>query len=68
MKVLLSLLIILLIAITAASTIYHSWKNKHFKIVVVQLGILGLAVILGIIKIYDLKETSIAKLLNIISP
>lgn len=68
MNILLSLLLIVLIALTAGTHIYFVWKRKNYKMLVVQLGIVGLTIILGILNIYDISDPSIAKLLNMLSP
>ncbi|MDQ1000216.1 multisubunit Na+/H+ antiporter MnhC subunit [Neobacillus niacini] len=68
MKILLSILFILLILVTTGTHLYFVWKRKEFKTLFVQLGIIGGAVILGIITIYELDPPSFSKLLNTLSP
>lgn len=68
MKILLSLLFILLIFATSGIHTYIVWKRKDFKTLYIQLGIIGLAVILGVITIYNFDIPSISKQLNMLSP
>jgi uncharacterized transporter YbjL len=68
MKTLLFLLFILLVGITTGSPLYSSWKRKDKKVMIIQMGILGLAIVLGGVLIYEFQLPSVSKLLNTISP
>lgn len=68
MKILLSLLFIVLIILTTGFHAYFVWKSKDYKMLFVQLGIVGLTIIAGILVIYDLSDPSISELLNMLSP
>lgn len=68
MKTLLLLLFILLVGITTGFPLYSSWKRKDKKVMIIQVGILGLAIVLGGMLIYQLQLPSVSKLLNTISP
>ncbi len=68
MKILLSLLLIVLIVLTSGYHAYFVWKSKNYKMLFVQLGIVGLTVIAEILAVYDLAGPSISKLLNMLSP
>jgi hypothetical protein len=49
--------------------VYYIWKKKEYKILVVQLGIIGMAIVTGVLAIYKVPDLfSIAKLLNLLSP
>jgi uncharacterized transporter YbjL len=68
MKTILFLLFILLVGITTGYHLYSSWKNKDKKVMFIQMGILGLAIVLGGVLIYELQLPTLSKLFNMISP
>ncbi|WP_034261886.1 hypothetical protein [Bacillus sp. J33] len=68
MKILLSLLLVILVVLTAGTHIYFVWRKKDFKTLMIQIGIAGLAILAGIVIITDLSYLSISKILNTISP
>lgn len=68
MNILSSLLLILLVVLSTGTHIYFVWKGKHYKMLFVQVGIVSIAVILGIVAIYGFPEPSISKLFNMLSP
>jgi cell division protein FtsW (lipid II flippase) len=68
MKILLCLLIIGLVMITTLPYTFRELKKQEFKTLFVQMGIIGLAIIAGILIIYDLRDPSISRMLNILSP
>ena len=68
MKLLLILLFVLLIGATSGVHLYYVWKKKDMKTLIVQVSIIGLAIIGGICLIYDLNDPSISNLLNTFSP
>jgi cell division protein FtsW (lipid II flippase) len=68
MKILLCLLLIGLVMITTLPYTFRELKKQEFKTLFVQMGIIGLAIIAGILIIYDLRDPSISRMLNILSP
>jgi TRAP-type C4-dicarboxylate transport system permease small subunit len=68
MKILSILLLIGLIVITTLPYTFRELKNQEYKTLFVQMGIIGLAVVAGIFLIYELREPSISRILNILSP
>ncbi|WP_164670171.1 hypothetical protein [Virgibacillus doumboii] len=68
MNILLSLLLIVLIVLTTGTHIYFVWKGKNHKMLFVQLAIIGLTIILCVMTIYDIRDPSISKFLNALSP
>jgi TRAP-type C4-dicarboxylate transport system permease small subunit len=68
MKTLLFLLFIILVGITTVFHLYSSWKNEDKKVMFIQMGILGLAIVLGGVLIYEIQLPTLSKLFNIISP
>jgi flagellar biosynthesis/type III secretory pathway M-ring protein FliF/YscJ len=68
MKIILSLLLIGLMIISIAPQSYQILKKREKKTLFVQVGIIGLAIIAGIFLIYDIRDPSIASLLNKLSP
>jgi TRAP-type C4-dicarboxylate transport system permease small subunit len=68
MKTLLFLLFIILVGITTVFHLYTSWKKKEKKVMFIQMGILGLAIVLGGVLIYEFQLPSLSKLFNTISP
>ncbi|MEH6904464.1 hypothetical protein [Neobacillus drentensis] len=68
MKTILFLLFILLVGITTGYHLYSSWKKKDKKVMFIQMGILGLAIVLGGVLIYELQLPTLSKLFNMISP
>ncbi|MGJ7913165.1 hypothetical protein [Neobacillus sp. LXY-1] len=69
MNILICLLFIILVLGTAGLHVYYIWKQKEYKILAVQLGIIGLTIVAGVLAIYKVQNVlSIAKLLNLLSP
>lgn len=68
MKTLLLLLLILLVGITTGFPLYSSWKRKDKKVMFIQMGILGLAIVLSGVLIYEFQFPSLSQLFNTISP
>ncbi|SEI04310.1 hypothetical protein SAMN05192559_10865 [Halobacillus karajensis] len=68
MDLLLSLLLIILIVLTTGTHVYFVWKRHQRKMLCAQLGIIGLAIILGVWTIYDPANPSISKWLTTWSP
>lgn len=68
MKLFLSFLLIFLVVLSTGFHAYFVWKGKHYKMLFVQLGIVSVAVIVGVSIIYDFSDPSISKLLNMLSP
>jgi hypothetical protein len=68
MNILLCLLLVLLIGVTTGTHVYFVWKRRDYKTLVVQISLIGLAVITGILVIYDLRDPSISEMLNTVSP
>jgi hypothetical protein len=68
MKIILSLLLIGLVFLSSGLHIYHVWKKNDRKTLTVQIAIISLAIIAGILYIYDFQDTSIASVLNHLSP
>jgi hypothetical protein len=54
--------------ITTLPYTFRELKKQEFKTLFVQMGIIGLALIAGILIIYDLRDPSISRMLNILSP
>ena len=67
MTILLSILLIVLIVLTTGYHAYFVWKRKDYKMLLVQLGIVGLAIIAVILVVYNLRDPSISKLLKWVS-
>jgi len=68
MKILLSLLFIGLVVISTGTHSYFVWKNKDYKTLKVQAGIISVAIIAGIFLIYGYQDPSISSILNRLSP
>ena len=68
MKIFLCLLLIVLVILSSGIHLYFVWKGKDYRTLVTQMGVLGVAIILGILVIYHLTEPSISTLLNTLSP
>lgn len=68
MKTLFFLLFLLLIGITSSFQLYSPWKKKDKKVMFIQISILGLAIVLGGVLIYEIQLPSISKMLNNFSP
>jgi len=68
MNILLSLLLVLLILLTTGTHIYFVWKKKDYKTLMIQIGILGFALLAGLVIITDISSLSISKILNTLSP
>jgi cell division protein FtsW (lipid II flippase) len=68
MKILLCLLLIGLVMITTLPYTFSELKKQEYKTLFVQMGIIGLALIAGILIIYDFRDPSISRMLNILSP
>jgi hypothetical protein len=68
MKILFSLLLVILIVLTSGSHTYFVWKKKDFRTLSIQIGILGLAILAGIVVINDISYLSISKVFNMLSP
>lgn len=69
MNILLSLLFISLVVATSGLHVFFIWKRKDYKTLFVQIGMIGLAIIAGVLSIYNIPDLySIAKLLNLLSP
>jgi hypothetical protein len=68
MRILLCLFLIGLMIITTIPYSYKVLKKGQYKTLFVQGGILGLAIIAGILLIYDVRDPSISNMLNKLSP
>jgi hypothetical protein len=69
MNILLSLLFILVVIGTSGLHVYFIWKKKEYKTLFAQLGLIGLAILGGVLTIYNTPDLfSISKLLNLLSP
>ncbi|MDR4949805.1 hypothetical protein [Neobacillus cucumis] len=69
MNILISVLFIILVLGTSGLHMYFIWKKKEYKTLFAQLGILGLAIVGGVLTIYNFPNLfSISKLLNLLSP
>lgn len=68
MKTLLFLLFLVLVCITTGYQLYSSWKKKDKKVLSIQLSILGLAIVVGGLLVYEVNLPTISKLFNTISP
>lgn len=68
MKILLCLLLIGLIVLSITPHFYFVWKKKDYRTLMIQVGIIGLAIVSGIIAIYDVNIPSLSGLLNTLSP
>ena len=68
MKILMSLLLAFLIIITTSYHGYFIWKNKDYKTLIIQIGIVCLTIVAGILVVNDPSYVSISKILNMLSP
>lgn len=69
MNILISVLFIILVLGTSGLHMYFIWKKKEYKTLFAQLGIIGLAIVGGVLTIYNSPDLfSISKLLNLLSP
>lgn len=68
MRIILTLLLIGLIVMTTVPFSYNVLKKGQYKILFVQAGIIGLAIIAGIFLIYGIREPSISSIFNTLSP
>ncbi|HJV18119.1 MAG TPA: hypothetical protein VJ546_12235 [Bacillales bacterium] len=68
MEIVVSILLIGLMFITTLPYTFQVLKKKEFKVLFVQLGILGLAIIGGILLIFEIRDPSISSMLNQLSP
>lgn len=64
MKILLSLLFIILIGISLATNSYYLLKNKEYRTLKVVMGIISIAIVSGILLIFEVHEHSIASIFN----
>jgi hypothetical protein len=64
-----ALLFTILVLVTSVSHVYFIWKKKEHKTLAIQLGIIGMAIIGGVLVIYEIQNfLSISRLLNFLSP
>jgi lipoprotein signal peptidase len=68
MNILLSILLPIIMFVSAGSHLYFVWKNKDKKTFIVQITIICFAALGGILAIYNIMDPSISKILNTISP
>lgn len=68
MNIILSLLLIGLVFLSSSLHIFQVWKMNDRKTLKVQITIMSLAIIAGILIIYNSQDSSIASLLNHLSP
>ncbi len=64
MKILLSLVLIFLICISSTTNCYFLIKNKDYRTFKVVVSIISLAVVSGILLIFEIKGYSIASIFN----
>ena len=68
MNIIKSLLFIFLLAISSGSHTYHVWKKQDYRTLKVQIGIMSLAILVGLLLIFYFQTYSIAYFLNELSP
>ncbi|KQL54892.1 hypothetical protein AN964_16195 [Heyndrickxia shackletonii] len=68
MKILFSIILILLIFVTTGLQLFYVWKKGDRKTMWVQIVIMAIAMIGGIMAIYNENTPSLAYFLNRLSP
>jgi len=68
MKILFSIILILLIFVTTGLQLFYVWKKGDRKTMWVQIVIMAIAMIGGIMTIYNESTPSLAYFLNRLSP
>lgn len=68
MKIIVSLLLIILIGLSSGLHLYFVWRERDRKTLCIQIGLIGVAMLVGIMIIFGIQDPSLSSMLNYLSP